>query len=287
MEHKRLPPWLKVSLPAGGPYAQTAGLIKNLRLHTVCREAHCPNAAKCWAAGTLTVLLLGDSCTRNCRFCAVGHSVNPGALEADEPTRVAQALAALKVSYAVLTSVTRDDLPDGGAAHFAATVREVRRLSPGTRLELLVPDFQAREDALALVVAAAPEVLSHNLETTRRLTPLVRDRRCDYDRSLQVLRRFGQLGLVTKSSLMLGLGEDEAEIREALTDLRAAGVQHLTLGQYLRPSPMQVPVERYWTPEEFEALAVLGRELGFRSVASGPFVRSSYLAGDYAGAATP
>jgi lipoic acid synthetase len=232
----------------------------------------------------MTVLLLGDACTRNCRFCAVGHDLTPGALEADEPTRVAEALAALKVSYGVLTSVTRDDLPDGGAAHFAATVAEIRRLSPGTRVELLVPDFLGEEGAIQTIVRAAPEVLSHNLETTRRLTPLVRDRRCDYDRSLAVLRRFGELGLVTKSSLMLGLGEDEAELRGALDDLVAAGVQHLTLGQYLQPSPRQVPVERYWTPEEFEALAVLGRQLGFRSVASGPFVRSSYMAGDYAGA---
>jgi len=255
--------------------------VRRLGLHTVCGEARCPNLAECWGEGTATLMLLGEICTRGCRFCAVKTARRGEPPDPDEPRKVAQAVAEMGLDHVVLTSVDRDDLADGGAAHFAATVAEVRRLCPGVGVELLTPDFRGSESALGSVLDAAPEVLAHNIEVVRRLTPAIRDQRCDYDLSLELLRRARALAprIETKSSIMLGLGESDAEVREALSDLRAAGVGTVTLGQYLRPTPKHAPVVEYCPPERFRTLAKWARELGFRRVASDPLVRSSYRAG--------
>ena len=279
----RKPPWLKVKIPTGGPYVETAKILRGLRLHTVCKEARCPNAAGCWAAGTATIMILGDQCTRACRFCAVGTRTAPPAPDADEPNRVAAALARLGLRYAVITSVTRDDLPDGGAAHFAAVVRACRDASPATRVELLIPDMGGDVAALDVIVAAAPDVVGHNLETVRRLSEETRDPRTDYDRSLEVLAHLGRRGVETKSGLLLGLGETGEEVAEALADLRGVGVRHVALGQYLAPSAEHLPVREYVTPEAFDVWADRCRALGFSSVASGPLVRSSYMAAEVVG----
>jgi len=279
----RKPPWLKVKIPTGGPYVETAKVLRGLRLHTVCREAHCPNAAACWAAGTATIMVLGDQCTRACRFCAVGTRTAPPPPDPDEPSRVAEALKRLGLRYAVITSVTRDDLPDGGAAHFAAVVRACREVSPETRVELLIPDLAGELDALDVVIAAAPDVVGHNLETVRRLSEETRDPRTDYDRSLRVLEHLAGRGVEAKSALLLGLGETEEEVSETLEDLRRVGVRHVALGQYLAPSKEHLPVLEYVTPEAFDAWAVRCREMGFTSVASGPLVRSSYMAAEVVG----
>ncbi len=258
--------------------------MSELGLHTVCQEALCPNLGECWGHGTMTVMLMGEVCTRACKFCAV-HTGNPGgALDPAEPQKVAEAISALKLAYVVLTSVDRDDLADGGAAHFARTVREIKARRPQTRVEALTPDFQGDQKAIRTVIESGLDVFAHNLETVRRLTPKVRDPRASYDQSLAVLAfakayiREKNLPVLTKSSLMLGLGETEAEIREAMADLRAAGVDILTLGQYLRPTRNHLPVERYVTPEAFERYRRWGLEAGFLEVFSGPLVRSSYRA---------
>ncbi len=279
----RKPPWLKVRIPTGGPYVETARILRGLHLHTVCKEARCPNAAGCWAAGTATIMILGDQCTRACRFCAVGTRTAPPPPDADVPDRVAAALERLGLRYAVITSVTRDDLPDGGAAHFAAVVRACRAASPGTRVELLIPDLGGDLAALDVIVAAAPDVVGHNLETVRRLSRETRDPRTDYDRSLGVLAHLAAQGVEAKSALLLGLGETGDEVAEALADLRRAGVRHVALGQYLAPSKDHIPVREYVTPEAFDAWADRCRELGFASVASGPLVRSSYMAAEVVG----
>ena len=276
------PPWLKVRLPGLGRYYEVRKELGRLGVHTVCEEAHCPNAAECWGGGTATFMILGDVCTRGCRFCAVttGHPAGPPA--GDEPERVAEAAARLGLRYVVLTSVDRDDLPDGGAAHFAATVAALGRRLPGALRELLTPDFGGREESLAVVADSGAEVLGHNLETVRGLTRGVRDRRCSYDLSLRVLERYRALAplRLTKSSLLLGRGESEAELRECLRELRAAGVDWVTLGQYLRPSPKHAPVRSFVPPEKFDELAVAARELGFPLVSAGPLVRSSYRAAE-------
>jgi len=279
----RKPPWLKVEIPAGGPYAETARVLRGLRLHTVCREARCPNAAGCWAAGTATIMILGDQCTRACRFCAVATRTAPPQPEPDEPDRVAAAVQRLGLRYAVVTSVTRDDLEDGGAAHFAAVVRACREAAPSARVELLIPDLLGDHAALDVIADAAPDVAGHNLETVRRLSAEIRDPRTDYDRSLSVLAYLGRRGLETRSALLLGLGETADEVDEALGDLRDAGVRHVALGQYLAPSAEHFPVREYVTPEAFDAWAARCRELGFKSVASGPLVRSSYMAAEVVG----
>lgn len=250
-------------------------------LHTVCEGARCPNVHECWGSGTATVMLLGEVCTRNCRFCAVAKG-RPEPPDPEEPEKVAQAVAAWGLDYVVLTSVSRDDLPDGGAAHFAKTVEALKRRKPGVLVELLIPDFQGKMESLKRVVEAGPDVVGHNLETVERLTPLVRDRRAGYRRSLEVLAEIKRLepSIYTKSSIMLGLGETEEEVLQTMRDLREAGVDFLTLGQYLQPTLRHLEVQEYITPEKFDSYRQLGEELGFLAVASGPLVRSSYRAGE-------
>lgn len=274
------PAWIKAPLPTGPAYQRLKGLVKELGLHTVCQEALCPNIGECWAHGTMTLMILGGICTRACKFCAVDTGNPRGHLDPEEPEKVAEAVAAMGVRYVVLTSVDRDDLPDGGAAQFAATIRAIKRRTPGVLVEALTPDFQGDLKAVETVLEAGLEVFAHNLETVRRLTPRVRDPRAGYDQSLKVLAHAKRYRpeILTKSSLMLGLGEREEEIREAMRDLRAAGVDILTLGQYLRPTPAHLPVERYVTPEEFKKYEDWGYEAGFLEVFSGPLVRSSYRA---------
>ncbi len=275
---RRHPPWLKVRAPGGPEFAETMSTVRALGLHTVCQEARCPNIGECWGHRTATFMLLGDTCTRNCGFCAVTHG-RPLAVDAGEPLRVAEAVARLGLRHVVVTSVNRDDLPDGGAAHFAATARALRRLLPACRIEVLVPDFQGNLASVAEVVASPIDVFNHNLETVPRLYRRVRAG-ARYERSLAVLRaaREGQGGLLTKSGLMLGLGETEEELLRVFSDLRAIGCDILTLGQYLRPSRDHLPVERYVPPEEFTDLRAEALALGFRHVEAGPLVRSSYHA---------
>jgi len=251
-------------------------LIAAGRLHTVCQEARCPNLWECYARNTATFLILGDRCTRDCRFCAVGHGA-PAPPDPGEPDRVARAAAEMGLAYVVLTSVTRDDLADGGAAHFAATIAAVRRRLPRARVEVLIPDFQGNLEALAAVIAAGPDVINHNVETVPRLYPRVRPQ-ADYRRSLQLLARVAASGIPAKSGLMLGLGEDEGEVCTVLEDLRAAGCRILTLGQYLQPTPAHLPVVSWVTPEGFEAWRRRALALGFDEVAAAPLVRSSYHA---------
>ncbi len=276
----RKPPWLKRRLPTDSSFQEVRGLIEKGRLHTVCQEAKCPNIWECYAHQTATFLIMGSRCTRNCRFCSVTPGP-PEPLDPQEPARVAEAAARMGLRYAVVTSVTRDDLPDGGAAHFAATIRELRRLIPGTRVEVLIPDFQGDGSALLTVLAARPDVLNHNIESVPRLYPQVRPQ-ADYLRSLALLKhaRAFDSGIATKSGLMLGLGEETPEVRRTLQDLRAADCRILTLGQYLQPSPEHLPVIRYVTPAEFEDWRTSALQMGFAEVASGPFVRSSYHAGE-------
>lgn len=278
----RLPDWLRIRLPAGGGYNQTRRLLDDLRLHTVCESARCPNHWECWSQGTATFMIAGDRCTRACGFCAV-TTAKPLPLEVDEPARVAEAVRRMGLRHVVITAVARDDLRDGGAGHFHATIEAVRALNPGVVIEVLVPDFNENEAALDWVLAARPAVFNHNLETVRRLTPSVRSR-ATYDRSLSVLRKAKDRAghdLFTKSGLMLGLGESEAELEAALRDLRASGCDILTLGQYLQPTLQHLPVVEFVAPERFERYGQLGRELGFIHVASGPMVRSSYHADDF------
>jgi lipoic acid synthetase len=254
------------------------GLMRERRLHTVCEEARCPNIGECWEAGTATFMILGDTCTRACAFCAV-KSGRPLPLDTGEPLRVAQAVRRMGVRHAVVTSVNRDDEPDGGAAVFAATIRWIRRLSPGTSVEVLIPDFVGNWDALATVMAARPEILNHNTETVPRLYRRVRPK-ARYERSLELLRRAKEMDPdgITKTGVMVGLGETRHELLTVMTDLVDAGCDVLTVGQYLRPSVKHAPVERYYRPEEFEELAEEGRRLGLRHVEAGPLVRSSYHA---------
>jgi len=278
------PDWLKAPLPTGGTYARLKGLVQELELHTVCQEARCPNVGECWVHGTATIMILGKVCTRACKFCAVSTGNPAGWVDPREPEHVARAVAELGLGYVVLTSVDRDDLPDGGAGQFAAVVRAIKEKSPGVRVEALTPDFQGDEAAVRTVLESGLDVFAHNLETVRRLTPRVRDPRAGYDQSLAVLDYAGRfvrergLRVLTKSSLMVGLGETDEEVALAMDDLRAAGVSILTIGQYLRPTRHHLPVERYVTPEAFEAYRRMGLEKGFVEVFSGPLVRSSYRA---------
>ena len=277
----RKPQWLRVGVPGGERYGRVRETLRGLDLHTVCQEALCPNVAECWGGGTATVMLMGDTCTRGCRFCHVKTSGNPAPLDPAEPRSVADAIRALGLDYVVLTSVDRDDLPDGGAAHFAEAIVRLKEI-PRLLVEVLTPDFRGDLEAVRTIGRAAPDVFGNNLETVRRLTPVVRDPRAGYDQTLAVLaamkREFP--AVVTKSSLMVGLGESEAEVAEAMDDLREVGVEVLTLGQYLRPSAWHLPVLEYVTPERFDAYGAMGRQRGFRYVASGPLVRSSYRAGE-------
>jgi lipoyl synthase len=277
------PEWLKVRLPTGPTYENLRRLMRSKELHTVCEEAHCPNMAECWGAGTATFMILGDTCTRSCGFCAV-KTGRPGVLDADEPARVGDAVARMALGHAVVTSVNRDELPDGGAAIFAQTIREIRRRSEGTTVEVLIPDFLGKPEALDVVIDAKPEVLSHNVETVARLYSRVRPQ-ARYERSLGVLKRIAERApaVVCKTGMMLGLGETKDEVLATMRDIVAQGTHVLTIGQYLRPSPTHLPIERYWTPAEFAELRDEGMALGFRHVESGPLVRSSYHAERHVG----
>ncbi|MDX9980135.1 MAG: lipoyl synthase [Lentisphaeria bacterium] len=278
---ERLPEWLKVSLDGAKPRNEVRRLLRSLKLHTVCEGARCPNLCECWQRKAATFLVLGDTCTRNCRFCAVNHG-RPQPVDPEEPARVAEAVRRLGLRFVVVTCVTRDDLPDGGAAHLAATIRAIREMDPTVGVEILPSDFGGDLTAVDTVLAARPDVFNHNLETVARLTPQVRSR-ATYERSLAVLAHASQqgkpLGIQTKSGLMLGMGETADELRQALADLRQAGVRILTLGQYLPPSPEHWPLDRYLEPAEFAEWGRIAREeYGFAAVVSGPLVRSSYLA---------
>ena len=278
----RLPEWLKVQLPTSPKFSKTRALLNDLNLHTVCESAKCPNHWECWSRGTATFMIAGDRCTRACGFCAV-NTAKPFALEDNEPNRVAEATRRMGLKHVVITAVARDDLADGGAAHFQRTIQEVRKLNPGTVVEVLVPDFLDRDFALDLVLSAQPEVFNHNLETVRRLTPSVRHR-ATYDRSLSVLRKAKQRSgpkIHTKSGLMLGLGETRDEILTAMTDLRAVACDLLTLGQYLQPTRDHLPVIEFIPPSQFDELAEIARSKGFIHVAAGPLVRSSYHADEF------
>jgi lipoic acid synthetase len=279
----RKPSWLKVPLPGGEGYTKLKGLARDLKLHTVCEEARCPNVGECWSGKhpTMTLMVLGDECTRRCRFCAVKTVQQAAPPDPDEPRNVGFAIGEMKVGYVVITSVDRDDLADGGAGHYAECVREIRRQSPSTIVETLIPDYTGAP--LATLMEAAPDVLAHNVEVVDRLQRKIRDPRCSFERSLDTLREAKALvpDSFTKSSLMVGLGETDAEVLESLERLRAAGVDFLTLGQYLRPTPNHAPVREYVTPERFAEYQAAGERLGFRYVASGPLVRSSYKAGEF------
>ncbi|MRS12748.1 MAG: lipoyl synthase [Actinobacteria bacterium] len=280
---QRLPSWLRRPIARGGEYSAVEGLLEELHLSTVCREAKCPNRGECYASGTATFLIAGDSCTRSCRFCAV-ETRPPQPLQADEPARVADAVARMGLRHAVITMVTRDDLPDGAAGHVVATIRAVREAAPGVAVEVLVSDFGGNGAAIDAVVDARPDVFNHNLETVPRLYAEVRPG-ADYARSLEVLARAKRRApsMATKSGLMLGLGESVSEVRNVMKDLRAVGCDYLTLGQYLRPSPAHLPVAEFVDSGVFVLLAKSGRRMGFAGVASAPFVRSSYHASEMAG----
>jgi lipoyl synthase len=276
------PEWLKIRPPGGENYSRIKELLRGLKLHTVCEEARCPNVAECWGGGTATVMLMGDTCSRACRFCHVKSGNPKGVLDANEPVNTASAIAELKLRYVVLTSVDRDDLPDGGADHFAKTVEEIKRLSPETLVEVLIPDFQGDEKSIQRICLSGVDVIAHNIETVERLTSSVRDRRCGYRQSLNVLKRVKDdfPNIYTKSSVMVGLGENREEVVRAMDDLRAVGVQIVTFGQYLRPTSWHLPVEEYVHPDVFKEYEKIGLEKGFLCVPSGPLVRSSYRAAE-------
>ena len=275
------PPWIKVRLPSNPVFFSTKALISDLRLHTVCESAQCPNRWECWSQGTATMMIAGERCTRACGFCAV-TTAKPFALEQDEPQRVAEAVRRMGLKHVVITAVARDDLQDGGANHFARTIAAIRQTDPSVIIEVLVPDFHAQAWCIQIVLDAGPDVFNHNLETVERLTPLVRSR-AKYRTSLDVLRQAKELApkIVTKSGVMLGLGEKEPELFQAMDDLREIGCQVLTMGQYLRPSVQHLPVVEFISPQRFEAYGKIARSKGFTHVASGPLVRSSYHAADF------
>jgi lipoic acid synthetase len=281
LHQAKKPDWIKVRLPSSPVFFATKALISDLRLTTVCEEAQCPNRWECWSQGTATFMIAGERCTRACGFCAVA-TAKPFPLDPDEPARVAAAVARMKLKHVVITAVARDDVKDGGADHFARTIRAIREVDPAIAIEVLTPDFNGKEDCLRVVAEAVPDIFNHNIETVERLTPLVRSR-AKYRLSLEVLRRFGEIApsIVTKSGIMLGLGEQEEEVHQAMDDLRSHNVRVLTIGQYLRPSPKHLPVVAYIAPEKFKELEELAYSKGFEHVSSGPLVRSSYHAADY------
>ena len=281
LHQARKPDWIKVRLPSNPVFFSTKALVSDLRLHTVCESAQCPNRWECWSQGTATFMIAGDRCTRACGFCAV-TTAKPFALEQDEPQRVAEAVMRMKLKHVVVTAVARDDVPDGGALHFARTIGAIRERDASVIIEVLVPDFNGKDDSLRVVLEAAPHVFNHNIETVERLTPVVRSR-AKYKLSLQFLARAKELSpdITTKSGIMLGLGETETEVFQAMDDLREHGVEVLTMGQYLRPTPQHLPVVEYIRPEVFNLYGDIARNKGFTHVASGPLVRSSYHAADF------
>ena len=278
-KRKRLPPWFKIRLTTGDAFKSVQKQVHSNKLHTVCQSAACPNQNECWNAGTATFMILGNICTRGCRFCNVPKG-RPSGLDRDEPERVARAVAELNLNYAVITSVTRDDLPDGGAEFFAATIKAIRKTSPNCRVEVLIPDFLGSAESLETVLNASPDVLSHNLETTPSLYSRVRPQAL-YKRSLELLLQARQFGVITKTGLMLGLGEGAVEVRTVMHDLRGVDCQILTLGQYLQPGRNHLPVEKYYSPDEFASFREEAVALGFKQVVAGPLVRSSYHANSY------
>ena len=283
MELIRKPVWLRVRAPSGENYTKVKQSLRSLELHTVCEEARCPNISECWGTGTATIMIMGDICTRGCRFCAVNRGKPVVLLDAGEPERVAKAIKEWGLRYVVITSVCRDDLEDGGAEHIAKTIKSIKLLCHRIIVESLIPDFRGDEDSIKKVVESKPEVISHNIETVTRLTPKVRDARASYEQSLLVLKKIKDMNslIYTKSSIMLGLGETEEEIIQTMRDLRSVGVNILTMGQYLQPTPKHLPVIEYVTPEKFNWIREIAEQMGFVYVASGPLVRSSYKAGEF------
>ena len=277
------PEWLKIRPPKDPKkFDGIKEIMRKHNLHTVCEESHCPNIPECWSGGTATFMVMGDTCTRGCRFCEVEASGKPLPLDPFEPENLAHAIAEMKLDYVVVTSVDRDDLEDQGSSHFADCIRAIKKYDPKILVEVLIPDFQGRVDLLKNIVDAKPEVIAHNIETSRRLTPTVRDRRAGYDQSLSVLENVKKMDptIFTKSAIIAGFGETEEEIKQAMTDLRAKDVDFLTIGQYLRPSDWHLEVSEYVSPDQFKKYEEMGKEFGFRYIASGPFVRSSYRAGE-------
>ena len=276
------PIWLRIAPPGGEIYAKVKASLRSRELHTVCEEAKCPNLSECWGSGTATIMIMGDICTRGCRFCGVNGG-KPVSLDGNEPVRVAEAIREWGLKYVVITSVCRDDLEDGGSAHMASTIRAIKNRCPGTTVECLIPDFKGNLDSLTRIIETGPKVISHNIETIKKLTARVRDPRASYEQSLSLLKICKQITceIYTKSSLMLGLGESEEETIETMKDLRSVGVDILTMGQYLQPSTRHLPVCKYIQPEQFEKLRDIAKTMGFIYVASGPLVRSSYRAGDF------
>ena len=281
--YSKKPPWLKVPFPGGDRYSWIKSRSTRLNLSTVCEEANCPNIGECWNGGTATFMLMGDTCTRGCRFCAVKSAKYPPALDADEPSKLAGTIKKMNLNYVVLTTVNRDDLQDQGASHIARCIKATQRTSPRLLIEMLMPDFRGEKELVQQIIDASPAVLAHNLETVRRLTPEVRDYRADYDQSLEVLRylKTNCPEGYTKSSLMLGLGESRREILQAMDDMRDAGVDFLTIGQYLQPTRKHLKVLKFLHPDEFNELGQIGDQMGFDYVAAGPLVRSSYKAAEF------
>lgn len=279
----RKPDWLKVYMSTDRGFHKVYKLINNLGLNTICRSARCPNIYECWSSKTATFMILGDTCTRNCRFCNVKKGNPHGYIDREEVDKLLRAIEILDLNYVVITSVDRDDLADGGASQYSRTIRAIRNKFPNVIIEVLTPDFLGDEDSIKMVLNAGPHVFAHNIETVRRLTPLVRDRRASYEQSLSILRYAKEYSpkVITKSSILLGFGERADEVIEAMTDLRDAGVDILTIGQYLQPSPKHYQVREFITPDRFEYYESMGYELGFRLVVSGPLVRSSYRAAEY------
>lgn len=272
----RKPEWLKIRLPRGEEFAKVNSLVKKYHLHTICTSGNCPNHADCWERGTATLMILGDMCTRSCKFCNV-KTGKPLPVDPDEPLKVAQTIKELGLKHCVLTSVDRDDLPDGGARHWAETILQVKQLNPGTTIEALIPDFDGKHELIDAIIKATPEVISHNLETVRRLTPFIRSR-AKYDTSLLVIRYIAESNLIAKSGIMLGLGETEDEILKTMDDLLDVGCKVFTIGQYLQPTRDNYPVQEYIKPEKFEGYKQIGLKKGFKFIESGPLVRSSYRA---------
>lgn len=281
-ELSKKPIWLRIAPPGGEIYTKVKASLRSRELHTVCEEAKCPNISECWGSGTATIMIMGDICTRGCRFCGVNGG-KPVLLDGNEPVRVAEAIREWGLKYVVITSVCRDDLEDGGAAHMASTIRSIKNKCPGTTVECLIPDFKGNLDSLRRIIESGPKVISHNIETIKRLSARVRDPRASYGQSLSLLKTCKRINceIYTKSSIMLGLGESEDETIETMRDLRSVGVDILTMGQYLQPTARHLPVCKYIQPEQFEKLREIAKTMGFIYVASGPLVRSSYRAGDF------
>jgi lipoic acid synthetase len=279
-EAYRKPSWLKINIGVNERYASTKRIVEVHNLHTICRSGRCPNMGECWGKGVATFMIGGNTCTRNCRFCNT-QTGKPLPLDRDEPLHVAESIMLMKLSHAVITSVDRDDLPDLGASHWAKTIHEIKRLNPQTSIEVLIPDFQGREDLIDKIIDATPRIISHNMETVRRISPIVRSA-ANYETSLKVIRRIAEKKITTKSGIMVGLGETSAEVEELMDDLRSAGCQILTIGQYLQPTHKHYPITEYIPPLQFDKYKEIALQKGFEQVESAPLVRSSYHAEEYA-----